>query len=161
MKAAATENRCFHFTYIPQVLPYSPAWSHHVMHAMPLLTTHSMGKQTHMHHPWAHQGIHISLSHPLSLQRYIQSRQSMDHFTHSPLGSASCFLLECWVWDGTLSTWGASSQNLLHLLAAMSIFLQDLSDMLFLFTLQNTQEVLQLRHTEGIPLQKERETMNL
>lgn len=60
------------------------------------------------------------------------------------------------------STWGPGGQSLLNLLAAVRIFLQDLPDMLLFFTLQDTQEVLQLRHTKSIPLQKsEREKRNI
>ena len=53
-----------------------------------------------------------------------------------------------------LSARGGTSKSLLHPGAGKSVSLHDLLDVLFLFTLQDTHEVLQLRHGEGVPLHR-------
>lgn len=54
-----------------------------------------------------------------------------------------------------VSTRSGASQRLLHLDAGEGITLHYLLDVLLFFTLQDTQEVLQLGHGEGMPLQVE------
>lgn len=54
---------------------------------------------------------------------------------------------------GVISARGGAAQSLQHLRTGHSIPLQDLLDVFLLLTLQNTQEVLQLGHGEGVPLQ--------
>lgn len=53
---------------------------------------------------------------------------------------------------GDVSAGGRASQSLLHFSAGESVSLHYLLHVFLLFTLQNAQEVLQLRHGEGMPL---------
>lgn len=64
--------------------------------------------------------------------------------------------------SGLASAGSGARQGLLHPGAGQGVSLHDLLDVFLFFTLQNAQEVLQLRHGEGVPLLggKEEETMN-
>lgn len=52
-------------------------------------------------------------------------------------------------------------QGLLDLLATPRILLQDLAKVFLFFTLQDAQEIVQLRHAEGIPLERAEEIHGL
>lgn len=54
--------------------------------------------------------------------------------------------------SGLVSAGSGAPQGLLHPGAGQGVALHDLLDVLLFFALQNAQEVLQLRHREGVPL---------
>lgn len=53
-----------------------------------------------------------------------------------------------------ISAGGVAGQGLLHLDACAGVALHQLLHVLLLLALQDAQEVVQLRHTEGVPLQR-------
>lgn len=135
--------------------------SHCVMHSMPPLPAHSLGSRHTCTTRGLTERIHTSwLSLPHKPCSSTEMFSAHIQFQASFIIHLALPLFHIWHFISTgalglkrdISTWSAGSKSLLHTLAASGVFLQDLSDMLLLFTLQNTQEVLQFRHTESIPL---------